>query len=53
MYQFVTGPLLWLSFAVFFIGCFIRVVRYIKGLNWQMDRVAYMDHFSSGIKGPV
>lgn len=51
MYQFVTGPLLWLSFAVFFVGCIVRVVRYIKGLNWQMDRVAYMAHFSSGVKG--
>ena len=53
MYQFVTGPLLWLSFAIFFIGCIIRIVRYIKGLNWQMDRVAYRPHFSFGIKGAI
>ena len=53
MYQFVTGPLLWLSFAIFIVGCFVRIARYIKGLNWQMDRVAYMTHFSSGMKGAL
>lgn len=53
MYQFVTGPLLWLSFAIFVIGCIVRVVRYIRGLNWQADRVAYTEHFSFGIKGAV
>jgi len=51
MYQFVTGPLLWLSFAIFFIGCIVRIIRYIKGLNWQADRVAYRSYFSFGIKG--
>ncbi len=53
MYQFVTGPLLWLSFAVFFVGCVVRIVRYIRGLNWQADRVAYTEHFSFGMKGAV
>lgn len=51
MYQFVTGPLLWLSFAIFFIGCIYRIVQYIRGLNWQADRVAYTEHFSYGMKG--
>ena len=53
MYQFVTGPLLWLSFAIFIIGCIVRIVRYIRGLHWQADRVAYTEHFSFGIKGAV
>lgn len=53
MYQFVTGPLLWLTFTIFFIGCAVRIIRYIKGLNWQADRVAYTEHFSFGIKGAI
>ncbi|MDF1591550.1 MAG: hypothetical protein P1P89_08570 [Desulfobacterales bacterium] len=53
MYQFVTGPLLWLSFAIFIIGCIVRIIRYVKGLNWQADRVAYTAHFSYGMKGAV
>ena len=53
MYQFVTGPLLWLSFAIFFVGCIVRIICYVKGLNWQADRVAYTAHFSFGIKGAI
>ena len=53
MYQFVTGPLLWFSFIVFFIGCLVRVVFYIKGLDWQADRVAYRPNLSYGLKGAV
>ncbi len=51
MYDFVTGPLLWISFAVFFVGCIVKVVWYIKGLRWQMDRVAYRTQMAYGIKG--
>ncbi len=53
MYQFITGPLLWLSFGIFFIGVIVRVVRYIRGLNWQMDRVTYRVNVSYGIKGAL
>ena len=53
MYQFITGPLLWLSFAVFIIGSIVRIVRYIKGLHWQMDRVAYTVYPLAGIKGAI
>lgn len=53
MYQFVTGPLLWLTFAVFFIGCLVRLVLYIKGLHWQMDRVAYPQMTAAGVRGAV
>ncbi len=51
MYQILTGPVLWLSFAIFFIGCIIRIVLYIKGLDWKADRVAYTSHLSYGLKG--
>ena len=53
MYQFLTGPLLWLSFLIFFIGLIVRVVWYVRGLSWQMDRVAYTKHVSYGIKGAL
>ena len=53
MYQFITGPLLWLSFGIFFVGLGARVVLYIRGLDWRLDRVAYRKHFGQGVKGAV
>jgi len=53
MYDFLTGPLLWLSLAVFLIGCVWRVVKYIKGLAWQLDRVAYTAFPGPGAKGAI
>lgn len=53
MYQFVTGPLAWLSFGIFFIGIIVRAVLYIKGLDWKMDRVTYSVNISYGIKGAL
>jgi nitrate reductase gamma subunit/ferredoxin len=51
MYQFVTGPLAWISFAVFFVGVIVRAVMYFRGLDWQMDRVAYRVQMRDGIRG--
>lgn len=51
MYDFVTGPLAWIAFLTFFFGLIARAVWYFKGLNWQMDRVAYRPHMRHGIKG--
>jgi nitrate reductase gamma subunit len=53
MYQFVTGPLAWISFGIFFIGLIVRTVQYFRGLSWQLDRVAYLKHLGYGIKGAV
>lgn len=53
MYDVVTGPLLWLSFGIFLIGLTVRLILYIKGLNWQMDRVTYTVNVSYGIKGAL
>jgi hypothetical protein len=53
MYQFVTGPLLWLAFIVFFIGLLSKMVLYFKGLDWQLDRVTYGVNVSYGIKGAI
>ena len=51
MYDFVTGPLAWIAFLTFFFGLIARAIWYVKGLNWQMDRVAYRPHMRHGIKG--
>ncbi len=53
LYQFITGPLLWLSFGIFFVGLTFRVVRYVQGLDWQLDRVAYRAHPGLGLKGAL
>lgn len=50
MYEFVTGPLAWLSFLVFFIGLFVRSILYIKGLDSKLDRVTYRVNTSYGVK---
>lgn len=53
MYQFVSGPLAWLAFSIFFVGIIVRTVWYFKGLDWQMDRVAYKPHMRYGVKGAL
>lgn len=53
MYELVTGPLAWISFGIFFVGLLYRLVWYIRGLNWQMDRVTYTANVAYGIKGAL
>ncbi|MCP4346373.1 MAG: hypothetical protein GY795_12705 [Desulfobacterales bacterium] len=53
MYQFVTGPLAWLSFIIFFVGLAARFIMYVRGLDWQLDRVTYTVNTSYGIKGAL
>ncbi len=50
MYDLLTGPLLWLVFIVTFVGLIVRVVMYIRGLDWKLDRVAYRAHMGHGLK---
>ncbi len=51
MYGFLTGPGLVLSLLVFFGGLVWRGVWYVRGLDWQLDRVAYRPHLKTGLKG--
>lgn len=51
MYQFVTGPLAWVSFAIFLIGLIVRAVLYIRGFNWKFDRVTDKENATCGIRG--
>ncbi|MCF8035570.1 MAG: hypothetical protein K9K62_01730 [Desulfobacteraceae bacterium] len=51
MHAFLTGPMFYISIAVLVIGLLVRVVRYIRGLDWKLDRVAYRAHRKAGMKG--
>ena len=53
MYAFVTGPLAWLAFAVFFVGIVVRLVMYVRGLDWKLDRVTYSVNTGHGVRGAV
>jgi nitrate reductase gamma subunit len=53
MYDFLTGPMFWLSLGIFLIGMTVRFFLYFKGLNWQLDRVAYTAHSVQGLKGAL
>ncbi len=53
MYEFLTGPMVWISFGIFFVGLVVRGVRYIRGLDWKLDRVTYGENVSYGVKGAV
>ena len=53
MYELVTGPLAWLAFAVFFVGIIVRLVMYVRGLDWKLDRVTYSVNTAHGVRGAV
>ena len=53
MHAFLTGPMFYISLAVLVIGLLVRVVRYIRGLDWKLDRVAYRAHRGAGFRGAV
>jgi len=53
MYDFLTGPMFWLSLGICLIGMLVRFVLYFRGLNWQMDRVAYRAYPAQGLKGAL
>ena len=53
MYEFVTGPLAWFSFSLFFIGLIVRIVFHIKGFDWKLNRVTHNEKVPSGIKGAL
>ena len=50
MYEFLTGPMLWAAFLIFVIGLARRVVLYIRGLDWRLERVAYGPGRKIGMK---
>jgi nitrate reductase gamma subunit len=53
MYEFFAGPMLYVSLLVFVFGCAWRVYKYVKGLSWQLDRVAYGTDNELAVKGAL
>ncbi|MEJ2158646.1 MAG: hypothetical protein P8X96_25245, partial [Desulfobacteraceae bacterium] len=53
MYEFVAGPLAKIAFLIFLVGLIWRFIGYVRGLNWQADRVAYTQNVGPGIKGAI
>jgi len=53
MFAFLTGFMLWLSIGICLIGLIVHLVLYVRGLNWQLDRVAYGAYPAQGFKGAV
>jgi len=53
MYAFVTGPLAWIAFTVFFVGLIVRAVWYVRGLDWRLDRVSYGVNAGYGLRGAL
>lgn len=53
MYEFLTGPALWATFGIFFIGILWKIIWYIRGLAWNLDRVPYGYDNAAGFKGGV
>ncbi len=51
MYEFVAGPLAKIAFLIFFLGLIWRFISYVRGLNWQADRVTYTRNVGAGVKG--
>ena len=46
MYQFVTGPLAWISFGIFIVGMIYKIISLIR-LTRKKDKVVF-NHFSLG-----
>ena len=53
MYAFLTGFMFWLALAVFGLGVLVRTFLYVKGLKWNLDRVAYGAYPLAGFKGAL
>jgi len=51
MHELLTGPMIWISLCVFIFGMLARIILYIRGLDWKLDRVAYRAHPKAGMKG--
>ncbi len=53
MMTFLTETLFPISLGIFFLGMIARVVLYIRGLDWKLERVAYVPQMGRGIPGAL
>ena len=53
MLDFITGPLFVISLVIFTVGMLARVVLYVRGLDWRLERIAYRYHTDRSIPGAL
>ncbi len=53
MYEFITGFMFWLALGVCVAGMIVRTILYFRGLQWNLDRVAYRAYPVEGFKGAI
>jgi len=53
MYDLLTGPIFVLALGFCLVGLLLRSIFYIKGLDWQLDRVAYTQYPKFALKGAL
>ncbi|VEN73394.1 HMC operon ORF 5 protein [Candidatus Desulfarcum epimagneticum] len=51
IYEILSGPFALGSFLIFFVGILARGILYLRGLDWQLDRVTYSVNRYHGMKG--
>ncbi len=53
MMNLLTGPLFVVSLLVFVVGMTLRVILYIRGLDWKLERIAYGPQMGRGLPGAL
>ncbi len=53
MMNLLTGPIFNVSLLVFVVGMILRVVLYVRGLDWRLERIAYGPQMGRGIPGAI
>lgn len=51
MHEFFSSAILAVPLLIFATGMAWRIIRYVRGLDWMLDRVAYRPHLLQGLKG--
>jgi hypothetical protein len=53
MLELLSGPLFKISLLVFTVGLIYRLVQYVRGLDWRLERVAYAYMGKAGVLGAI
>ena len=53
MLDFITGPLFVISLVIFVVGMLARIIWYVRGLDWRLERVAYRHHADRSVPGAL
>ena len=53
MLELLSGALFKISLLIFFVGLTVRLVQYVRGLDWRLERVAYAYMGKAGVIGAL